>query len=359
MSARSVAATTDARSVEGSCRELFRTYAADCALAEAPVPFPREGSLAERLRDRPLIMAPMAGVSDAAWRMVARSGGAALAYSEMVSVAGLHFGSEKTWELVEPRGLEPDVAVQLFGSVPEQFREAAAAVAARLGSRLVLVDINMACPVPKVTRSGAGAALLDEPGRAAEIVAATRLGLADAGAEVPVTAKIRQGRRMGEEVAAEFARALEAAGADAVAVHGRFAQQLYQGTADWGAIARVVEATTIPVIGSGDVFSHDDARAMLDATGCAAVMVARGSYGNPWVFSGHVPTCAERLACLRLHVRLLEATGAHMARARSLAGFYLKGMPHAAAWRQKAMECHTTADYLALADAVCERAGGL
>lgn len=295
-------------------------------------------------------MAPMAGVSDAAYRIVARAHGAQLAYSEMVSVAGLHYGSDKTWELVAPHDAEPTLAVQLFGSEPAQFREAAAAVARRLGSRLALIDVNMACPVPKVTKNGAGSALLDDPTRASEILRACHAGLDDAGSCVPVTAKIRRGRRMGEEVAPEFSQALEAAGAEAIAVHGRFAKQLYHGEADWGCVRRVADAVSIPVIGSGDVYSHDDALRMMGETGCAAVMVARGTYGNPWVFSGEVPTLEQRLQTFADHVRLLEATGAHMARARSLAGWYFKGMPGAARLRGEAVRCNTAGEFLALVD---------
>lgn len=327
--------------------EVLAWYAPAAGLDSSIAPFPLGGTedLRERLCAHPLLMAPMAGVSDAAYRMMARAGGASLAYSEMVSVAGLHYESQKTWELVLPRDPEPDIAVQLFGSDPEQFREAVAAVGERLGSRLVLIDINMACPVPKVTKSGAGSALLDESDRAAAIVRAC-VGEA----KVPVTVKIRRGRRMGEEVAPEFARVVEDAGAAAIAVHGRYAKQLYHGEADWAVVRRVVEAVEVPVIGSGDVMTHDDALRMMAQTGCTAVMIARGTYGNPWVFCGKTASKEQRLAAFACHVRLLDATGAHLARARSLAGWYLRGMPHAAYWRNYAMTCKTVEDYLKLAD---------
>jgi len=263
----------------------------------------------------------------------------------MVSVAGLHYKSEKTWELVVPRDPEPDIAVQLFGSEPDQFAEAAAAVCEKVGDRLRLIDVNMACPVPKVTKNGAGSALMDDAERAAAIVRACVRESA-----VPVTAKIRRGRRMDEEVAPEFARALQDAGAAAIAVHGRYANQFYRGEADWGVVSRVVQAVEVPVIGSGDVMSHDDALRMMRETGCAAVMIARGTYGNPWVFSGAKPTAEQRIYAFAWHVRLLEATGAHMARARSLAGWYFKGMPHAAQWRNRAMSCESVDDYLTMAD---------
>ena len=291
-----------------------------------------------------LLMAPMAGVSDVAYRLMARAGGAALAYSEMVSCAGLHYG-EKSWELVDPDPAEPEIAVQLFGSKPELFREAAERVAARLGERLALLDVNMACPVPKVTRKGEGSALLEDPALAAKIVAACREGAPG----VAVTVKIRRGRYMGQEVAPEFARAMEAAGAAAVAVHGRFATQMYHGEADWGVIDRVADAVGVPVIASGDMLTHEAAKRALAQTGASAVMVARGTYGNPWVFSGHEPSAAEKIAAFECHVRLLEATGAHLKRARSLAGWYFKGMPDAARWRNAAMSCVTAEEFLAVA----------
>lgn len=329
--------------------EVLLRCAHEAGLVTALAPFPRAGSLRERLVAHPLLMAPMAGVSDAAYRIMARAGGASLAYSEMVSVAGLHYGSDKTWELAIPQEPEPDLAVQLFGAEPEQFREAACAVQERLGVALALVDVNMACPVPKVTKGGGGSALLDDPERAARIVAACV-----AEATVPVTVKIRRGRRMGEEVAPDFARAMEQAGAAAVAVHGRYANQLYRGEADWGTIRRVADAVDVPVIGSGDVRCHDDALRMLHHTGCVAVMVARGTYGNPWVFGGRVPDAHMRLAAFECHVRLLGATGAHLAKARSLAGWYFRGMPHAASWRNEAMGCATLADFLALGERLRE-----
>ncbi len=199
--------------------ELLAARAPAAGLGATVRPFVGRGSsLRSLLARNPLLMAPMAGVSDGAYRLMARAGGAALAYTEMVSVAGIHYGSDKTWDLVLPVEGEPDLAVQLFGSRPEQFEEAAALVAERLGERLALIDVNMACPVRKVVSKGEGSALLDEPARAEAIVRACRRGVCD---QVPVTCKIRRGRRDGEEVAPDFARRLEQAGASAIAVHGR------------------------------------------------------------------------------------------------------------------------------------------
>lgn len=347
---------TDAASILRECSDQN-------GLAPKVRPFPREGSLVERLVAQPFLMAPMAGVSDAAYRMMARAGGAALAYSEMVSVAGLHYGGVKTWELVVPQEPEPDIAVQLFGSKPEQFREATAAVCERLGDRLALIDVNMACPVPKVTKKGEGSALLDDPERAADIVRACV-----AETSVPVTVKIRSARRTGDpEVAPEFARAMEQAGASAVAVHGRTASQMYRGEADWGVVSRVREAVSIAVIGSGDVRSAGDAARMLTTTGADAVMIARGTYGNPWIFGNAMrmlagedpiePTVSQRLSAFCCHVRLLEATHAHMAKARSLSGWYLRGVPNAAQWRERAMHCRSVEEYLQLGQALDELYG--
>ncbi len=312
--------------------------------------------LAERLAAHPLLMAPMAGVTDSAYRMMARAGGADLAYSEMVSCAGLHYGGNGSWELTETAEGEPDLAVQLFGSRPELFAEAAAGVAERLGDRLVLIDINMACPVPKVAKKGEGAALMETPRLAEDIVRACVAALEPYG--VPTTVKIRRGRKEGAELAPEFAKRMAAAGAEAVAVHGRFASQMYHGASDVEAVARVAEAVDVPVIGSGDVMGGTDAARMLRQTGATAVMVARGSYGNPWVFSQArevlagreplVPGSLRRLRAFECHLRLLDACGAHLKRGRSLANWYLRGMPDAAYWRGQANACTTLDEFLAV-----------
>ena len=319
-------------------------------------------SLAERLAAHPFLMAPMAGVTDSAYRMMARAGGADLAYSEMVSCAGLHYGGNGSWELTETAEGEPDLAVQLFGSRPELFAEAAAGVAERLGERLVLIDINMACPVPKVTKKGEGAALMETPEVAESLVRACAGALEPYG--VPTTVKIRRGRRDGAEVAPEFARRMAAAGAQAVAVHGRFATQMYHGESDRSVVGRVAEAVDVPVIGSGDVRDARDAAAMLTETGATAVMIARGTYGNPWVFSQardllagrepETPGYVRRIEAFECHMRLLDACGAHLKRGRSLANWYLRGMPDAAFWRGEANKCASLEEFLAVSARIKE-----
>lgn len=315
--------------------------------------------LRSRLEAEPFLMAPMAGVTDAAYRIMMRRHGAPLAYSEMVSVAGLHYASEHTWELVLPADEEPSIAVQLFGSKPDQFAEAVEAVEERVGDKLALIDINMACPARKVITKGEGSALMEQPALAADIVRA-----AVSRAHVPVTAKIRIGFATGDRVAPAFAELLEDAGAAAVAVHGRSAKQLYTGAADWSVIDEVAERVSIPVIGSGDVFTAEDAARMLSETAASGVFIARGSYGNPWIFEdarslalegAPVPerSYAERLRALREHLALThELVPRAMARARTYATWYLKGMPHAAAWRGRVVRCASYEEFCALVDEI-------
>ncbi len=337
---------------------LLARGAEGAGLSWPPVPWPTQGSFAERLSKNPFLMAPMAGVSDRAWRLMARAGGAAVAYSEMVSVAGLHFASEKTWELVLPDAEEPDLAVQLFGSDPSLFAEAAEKVGARLGGRLAFLDVNMACPVAKVVRKGEGVALMDDPAKAAAIVEACRAGLSRCGLHTEVTAKIRLGRSPERPMAVELAKALEEAGVAAIAVHGRYGSQGYAGRSSKAAIAEVVGGVGIPVLASGDALDAQRCVQLLDDTGAAGVLVARGSYGNPWIFSDAraleggegVPErpLELRLCALELHLRLLAATGEHMLKARQIACHYLKGLPGAAAARRRIMQCSTIEGFLEL-----------
>jgi len=221
-------------------------------------------------------LAPLAGVSDRPFRMLCREMGAAFAYTEMVSAHGLIHGSGQTEAYLDRDPTEVPFAVQIFAAEPEALARAAAAVVARGAD---LVDINMACPVRKVCNSGAGAALARDPRAVEEAVRLVRTA-----AGVPVTVKIRSGWDAQSVNCVDVARAAEAGGAAAVALHGRTRAQAYTGLANWEHIRQVKQAVSIPVLGSGDVWTAADALRMASQTGCDFVLVARGACGNPWVF---------------------------------------------------------------------------
>ena len=291
----------------------------------------------------------MAGVSDVAFRTLCLEQGADLAFCEMVSAKGLSYANEKTRHLLALAPGEERMGVQLFGHEPDVMAAQAAWVEDELGSALAHLDINME--------------LYTEFLREASIV-----GAVVAAVEHPVTVKFRRGWAEGDECAPEFARRMEAAGAAAVTVHGRYAQQLYRGRADWGAIARVKQAVSVPVVGNGDVRCGADAVRMGEQTGCDAVMVARAAEGNPWVFASvqaalagrpdpAPPTVAERIAMARRHARLLsEREGRNIVRMRKHAAWYLTGLPGAAAARGRINGCMTLADFDAVFDELLEAA---
>lgn len=303
------------------------------------------------------LLAPMAGVTEKTYRSMAKDHGASLTYTEMVSATGLSYGSQATWELIEPSENEDRLAVQLFGHDPQVMAEQARAVQRRLGSRLFLIDVNMACPVAKVTRKGEGSALLKDPGLAADIIRAMSQAV-----DVPVTAKIRTGQTNDHPVCVEFAQALEAAGAAAIAVHGRSVGQAYRGESNTDLIGQVARAVDVPVIGSGDVFSPAAAKRLIDL-GCSAVFVARGSYGDPWIFTRinaylsdrtelPLPTTQERLDAARVHLARAAACGVHMGRMRKVVAWYLKGTPEAAYWRGEIMKCGSVEDFHVVLDRI-------
>jgi tRNA-dihydrouridine synthase B len=306
--------------------------------------------------DGPVFLAPMAGVTNRPFRVMARRHGCALTATEMISADFLVRMSPAEREVHRALPEERPTALQVMGSDPAVMAEAAR-ICEGLGADVV--DVNMGCPVKKVVVRGAGAALMQDPDRAARIVEAMASAV-----RVPVTAKLRAGWQDDCLSAPLLARALERAGAAAVAVHGRTREQQYRGSVNTDLIAEVKRAVGIPVIANGDVLRPEDARRMLEATGADAVMVGRGAIGNLWIFRAATavleglpvperPTAEERLAELREHFeRLLSAEGEWTAvrRMRKYAPFYATGVAGARAFRAAVVREESSAGVLALAE---------
>lgn len=286
-------------------------------------------------------LAPMAGVTDRAYREICTSFGAGCVTTEMVSAKGLEYQNRKTNELMELSPEQRPAGIQLFGSDPAVLAEAAKKAMTYAPDS---IDINMGCPAPKVANNGCGSALMKDPDLCGRIVEAVK-----AAAAVPVTVKIRKGWDKASVNAVEVAKICAAAGADGIAVHGRTRDQMYMPTADWQIIAAVKKAVNIPVIGNGDVDSPQAAARMLEETGCDMVMVGRAALGNPWIFqqiNGYLeerviapPGLNERLLVMQRHIRLMcgykdELHG--MREARKHVGWYLHGLKNAAEFRRRA-----------------------
>ena len=298
-----------------------------------------------------LTLGPMAGVTDFAFRGVCHTLGAALTTTEMVSAKALCYHDEKTKELLYIPVDEHPSAAQIFGHEPEVMAEAAQMALELSGADML--DINMGCPVGKIVKSGDGSTLMKTPELAAKIVESVR-----AAVRVPVTVKFRKGWDNGSANAVKFARLMEQAGADAVAVHGRTRAQMYAGRADWDIIREVRKAVQIPVIANGDVFTPEDASHILRYTGCELAMIGRGSFGNPWLFEQgqaaidgrevpELPPLSERIELAENQiVTLASRLGEHRAcmEARHQLPWYLHGIPHSAVYRQELVQVSTLED---------------
>lgn len=297
------------------------------------------------------VLAPMAGVSDRAYRELCVRFGAAYCVSEMVSSKALSFNSKKSEELMEISDLERPCGIQIFGDDPKCMADAAKHA---LENKPDIIDINMGCPAPKISSNGSGSALMKNPRLCGEIVKAVT-----AVADIPVTVKIRKGWDDDSVNAVEVAKICESAGAAAITVHGRTRQQYYKPPVDYDIIKAVRESVSVPVIANGDIDSAEKAKEVMDITGCDLVMIGRATLGNPWIFSQinaylenpnvkiHTPDLEERLGVMIEHIgKMVEYKGEHMAmlQARKLVVGYFKGMKGAAALRNEAGKIKTLDD---------------
>lgn len=280
-----------------------------------------------------VFLAPMAGVTDMSFRILCRRQGCGLTYTEMVSSKGLYYKSENTEELLFISDEEKPAAAQVFGSDPDVVAMAAREAMLRGAA---IVDINMGCPTPKIVKNGDGSALMRRPDLVREIVRSTVKSVS-----VPVTVKMRKGWDDASVNAVEIASIAAEEGAAAVAVHGRTREQFYSGTADWSIIKQVKRSVNIPVIGNGDIKTPEDAKSMLEETGCDAIMIGRGAHGNPWIFSRTVeymrtgrllpePSFEDRIEMVLRHLDMvtkLKGENIGVKEMRKHIAWYLKGMP--------------------------------
>ena len=312
----------------------------------------------------PLIMAPMAGITDLSFRKICREFGAGLVVTEMVSAKALSFGNDRTRELLATEDVENPVSAQLFGSDPAIMAQVAASLD---DSNFDIIDINMGCPAPKIVKNGDGSALMRDPMLIGQIVKSMSRAT-----KKPVTAKIRLGYDFANRNYLEVAKIIEDSGAAAITVHGRTRPQMYSGCADWGAIAEVKNTVSIPVIGNGDVDSPETARKRLDESGVDALMIGRAACGNPWLFhrckhyleTGETlpePSASERVELALRHARELITQKGELIALREMRkhiAWYIKGIRGATAARDAINKCEdfTTVEKI-LQELLIDKAG--
>lgn len=297
-----------------------------------------------------VFLAPMAGITDYPFRMICKAFGAGMMTTEMISAKGLLYENIKTSELLFVDEKEHPIGAQLFGSDPYLLSE----MAKRIEETSVdFIDINMGCPAPKITKNGEGSALLKNPERIGEIVYAVSHAI-----KKPLTIKIRKGYATGHCNAVEVAKIIEQAGASAITLHGRTREQFYSGIADWQIIKEVKKHLSIPLIGNGDIYTPEDAKRMIEETGCDAVLIARGAMGNPWIFKRTVhyletgqllpePSFEERIPIILEHARKLVAYKGEfigIREMRSHLSHYVRGVRGAAQFRKQLVQVETIAD---------------
>lgn len=294
----------------------------------------------------PLILAPLAGYTDLPFRILCRQFGAGLCYTEMISCHGLVYQKEKTLRMTMTVPEERPVALQLFGADPVKMGQAAAIVS---DMEVDIIDINMGCPVRKVIKKGAGAALMKTPKPAAKIISEVYKNTT-----LPVTVKIRTGWNHDSIVAPEFAKMAEDNGVSAIAVHGRTWSQGFGGQVDWQTISQVKKNVSIPVIGNGDVDTYDAAILVMKKTGCDGIMIGRAALGNPWVFTPEgIPTSlVKRMAGLRRHLEIIQKFSnpdKTLPKIRNQAGRYFKGIAGGSSIRGQIYQARSFNEILKLA----------
>lgn len=307
-----------------------------------------------------VVSAPLAGVTDKAFRIIARSFGAGLVFSEMISDQGLIYNQEKTARLAEIGGEEGPVVLQIFGSNPE-YMGRGAAILEKMGAPII--DINMGCPTPKIVKNGEGSALMQNLPQARQVIRAVAEAV-----HVPVTVKMRRGWEDGDNSYLDLAAIAQEEGVKAITLHPRSRRQFFSGQSDWSCIRELKKHSAIPVIGNGDIWSAQDALRMLEETGCDAVMIGRGAMGNPFLFRETValiehgetiapPTVKERITTAIHHLDLcIEFKGEPVAvrEMRKHLSWYIKGLHGAARLREKINQTTTRDEMVALLNALGE-----